>query len=166
ASAGVSVDHLIVVGTALPSPSSSVANSWSWNPTGSGGSPGARPVNRIVFAGGGGFTLHEPKLAVAGPYQPPASFWSESPSGSPFSATPMSVATRPSAGPPTAVIEPSYDRNSTTAPDASTSAMASGGPFWMPFDGYAMNTTPLSPQVAGIGVGSGSVSYGAPLEPL
>ena len=44
----------------------------------------------------------------------------------------MALLARPAAGPSVAVNVPSYDRNCTTAPPASTSASPSGAPFWMP----------------------------------
>jgi hypothetical protein len=53
-----------------------------------------------------------------------------------LSLTPMSVLVRPAAGPPAgspaAVSTPSYDRSCTSAPLASTRAIPSGAPFWMP----------------------------------
>ncbi len=47
----------------------------------------------------------------------------------------MSVDGIPFAGPPLAVKTPSYERNCRTAPLASTSAIPSGAPFWMPLTG-------------------------------
>ena len=82
-------------------------------------------------------SLHAPKVAAAGASQVPAGFrCSENPIGVvPVSSTPMSTDVKPMAGPSTAAKVPSYDRNSTTAPPASISAIPSGLPFWMPFTG-------------------------------
>src|SRR5262245_18542834 len=93
-----------------------------------------------VTTGAGGvasWSLHAPKVLGAGPLQVPfAARASEAPSGSvPASATPISTEVAPSAGPSVAANTPSYDRNSTTAPPASTSAMPSGAPFWIPLLG-------------------------------
>ena len=63
------------------------------------------------------------------------------------SFTPMSVDGTPFAAPPTAVNDPPYERNSTTAPAGSTSARPSGSPFWRPTKGRT--TTPRASQVAG-----------------
>ena len=75
--------------------------------------------------------------------------WSDSVAGSvPLCDTPISVLTSPLAAPPTAVKLPSYDRNCTTAPPASTSASPSGAPFWMP--GVAKLSVPLPSSWLGI----------------
>src|ERR687892_721273 len=135
---GVSDVHVIVVGTAVPRGSNSVAKSWSWNATGSGGSLGTRPPKMKVSTGGGGGpsspSLQAPNVAGAGPcHVPVLSRLSERPRGVfAASATPTSVDVRPTAGPLLAANVPSYDRNSTTAPAASTRARPSGPPFWIP----------------------------------
>ena len=94
----------------------------------------------LATTGGGGAvpsSLHAPNVLSIGPAQVPVLLrCSDLPSGSvPASATAMSVDVRPLAGPLVAANTPSYDRNSTTAPVASISAMPSGLPFWIPFEG-------------------------------
>ena len=65
-------------------------------PTGSGSGSGSPPL------------LRAPKLDAAGARQVPSIFWSDWPSGvDVVSATPMSVAACPFAGPPTPVMPPS-----------------------------------------------------------
>src|SRR5688572_24753589 len=129
ARSGVSDDHVKVVGMVVPSLVSE-AKSWIWNPIGTGGSPPSRPKMLTAFGGGTGRVLQAPRLDVAGPYQPSASFWSERPIGSPPSwRTPMSVDVMPAAGPFVAVSTPSYERNSTTTLPGFTSARPSCGPF-------------------------------------
>ena len=66
----------------------------------------------------------------------------------PGSSAPMSLDVVPAAGPSAAWKAPSYERNSTTLPVLSTSAMPSAAgavalpPFWMPFVGKVMTSTP------------------------
>src|SRR3990170_4462370 len=76
-------------------------------------------------------------------------------SSEPASATPMSVLVSPSAGPPTAAKVPSYDRNCTTALEASTRAMPSGAPYWIPL---------MKTVVAGLAKGTGAGASAAPAE--
>jgi hypothetical protein len=84
-----------------------------------------------------------PKLSVRGPVQLKSSYesplpvsWSDWSTGVVSgSETPMSVDCIPAAGPPVAVRTPSYDRNWRTVPPASTRAIPSGLPFWMPLAG-------------------------------
>src|ERR1043165_9116222 len=107
---GVSDDQVNVVGTVALLAVSSVANSWDWNPTGSGTSVVSRPLNVIRLGGGGAPAgLHWPNVLVDGP-DPwlNASGCSESPTGV-FDGSwgMMSVDPRPSAGPPSAVNVPS-----------------------------------------------------------
>ena len=73
ASPGVSLDHVKVVATTTPLGSRRVANSWSWNPTGSGGSLARRPLKLIVLGGGGGGSpLQAPKDSADAGYQLPS----------------------------------------------------------------------------------------------
>src|SRR5262245_34039932 len=113
--AGVSLDHVMTVATSSPLASVRLAKSWSSNPTGSGGSSnGCRPEKAKLGGGGGG--LHDPKVEVAGPYHPIASWrCNDLPIGVvPPSFTSMSVDVIPAAGPFVATNVPPYDRNSTT----------------------------------------------------
>jgi hypothetical protein len=111
-------------------------------------------VTLTTSTGGGGSpaSLQLPNVLATGPLQDPAaSRCSDWPSASvPASRTPMSVDVKPLAGPLVAAKVPSYERNSTTVLVASTSAIPSGSPFWIPFTGYVRTSTPRSPQVAGI----------------
>src|SRR5436853_74639 len=61
--------------------------------------------------------------------------WYCAPVGTVVGSAMMSTDGRPAAAPSVALKVPSYDRNSTTLPPASTSAMPSGEPFWMPLLG-------------------------------
>src|SRR5262249_40750354 len=107
---GVSDDQVNVVGTVALAAVSSVANSWDWNPTGSGTSVTSRPLKVIRLAGGGAPAgLHWPNVLVDGPDQwLNASRCSESPIGVfDGSWAVMSGDSKPSAGPPSAVNVPS-----------------------------------------------------------
>src|SRR5688572_7978197 len=107
-------------------------------------------VTLTTGAGGGPSALHAPTVGARGPvHTSPPLRWSDCPTGEPGSVTPMSTESIPLAGPPIAVIVPSYERNSTTWPPAFTSAMPSGLPFWIPSTGYVRTMTPRSPHVAG-----------------
>src|SRR6476620_7158891 len=105
----------------------------------------------VVGGGGGGPSpLHAPNVAAPDAQWLEPSRCSDDPIGAALaSVAPRSLETPPLAGPFVAVNEPSYDRNSTTCPPASTSARPSG-PFCSPFVGYDSTTTPRSPHVAGI----------------
>src|SRR5690349_21542920 len=131
ASAGVSDVQLKVVVTVAPDRSTSVANSWSSNPTGSGGSlMGRRPL-KVMSNCGGPSLLQRPNVRRAGPNHLPVTAFScsdEIDDELDGSSTLMSVDVIPAAGPPTAAKEPSYERNWTTAPSC-TSAKPSGLPF-------------------------------------
>ncbi len=139
ATAGVSLAQVNAVpATGCPLLSSPVALSTSVAPM-----PSVAPAGDTdtLTTGAGGplsaWSLQAPKELAAEVFQVPSGFRArDSPTGPlPFSSTPMSVAVSPIAGPSAAAIAPSYDRNSTTAPPASTSARASGEPFWMPLAG-------------------------------
>src|SRR5207249_3929633 len=80
--------------------------------------------------GGATVPLHAPKSCADGGCQTPCeSRWSELPAaGGGSSETPMSTESLPAAGPSRAVKVPSYERNSTTAPVLSTSAIPAGFP--------------------------------------
>ena len=157
ATAGVSDDQVMVVATVVL-PSRSVAKIWSWKPAGSAASDGRRPEKVSVRVTGVlPLPLQAPTLAAFGPLHAPVlsrcSDWPAAGDGS--SLTPMSVDVIPAAGPLVAANVPSYERNSTTAPLASTSASPSGSgvvvpPFWRPLLGYVLAITPRVPQVAGI----------------
>src|SRR3954469_8970841 len=106
AMSGVSDDQVNVVVTVALLAVRSVANSWAWNPTGSAGSLGARPLKLSEFGGGGApAALHAPNELVDGPDQwLNASRCSDWPTGVfDGSWAMMSVDTTPFAGPPTAV---------------------------------------------------------------
>ncbi len=115
--------------------SASRANSWSWNPTGSGGSDAVRPVKLMCSWLPVLSALQAPKLEVAACQTPDASRCSDVPTTELFCDAPISTDVSPAAGPEVAANTPSYDRNSTTAPELSMSAMPSGAPFWMPSGG-------------------------------
>src|SRR6476619_7962631 len=84
--------------------------------------------------------LHWPNVAGSGPDHVPVppSRCSEDPTDVVVfdSATPMSTDVSPAAGPSVADNVPPYERNSTTWPDALTSGIPSGFPFWIPLAGY------------------------------
>ena len=93
----------------------------------------------LATSGSGGSTpssLHAPKVPVPAVHEPAASRCSDMPIASvPFCDAPMSMEVRPVAAPFVAANTPSYEMNSTTVFALSTSAIASGEPFWMPFAG-------------------------------
>ena len=129
---GVSEVHVNVVGTTALSASCSVAKSWSSNPTGSAGSVCSRPLNVMSLGvGSGPSMLQRPNVAVDADAHVPSGLRCNDCFDvvCEDSETPISTDERPAAGPSAAVNTPSYERNSTTAPDASTSAIPSGAPF-------------------------------------
>src|SRR5687768_5432716 len=122
--AGVSDVHVTVVTIVPPDGFRTVAKIWSWNPTGSAGSLGVRPVNVMTLPPGvpPPDPLQAPNVDVAGASHAPAAVrCSDSPIGDDDSDAPISAAVFPAAGPSVAANVPSYDRNSTTSPLAFTS---------------------------------------------
>src|SRR5918995_1254210 len=77
----------------------------------------SRAVTLTTGAGGGTSALHAPNVCAIGPAHTSLPLrWRDCPTGAPGSVTPMSTESIPLAGPPTPVIVPSYERNSTTWP--------------------------------------------------
>jgi len=112
-----------------------------------------------------------PKEEAVGPAQekaarllPVPARCNDKPSAEDDWSTPMSADVKPTAGPLAAVMVPSYEMNSTTAPAASTSAMPSLGPFWMPE--CKKLSTPKPACWLGMTPSSCLVMYEVPLLPL
>ena len=151
ATSGALVVHVIVAPVTVLSASSNAAAVKVWVAPTSMVAVSGEITTRAMVAGGASSSLHAPKVLAFGPSQIPAPVrLSDCPTGSvPASRTPMLTDVIPVAGPLSAVIAPSYERNSTTAPLGLTSAIPSGSPFWMPLLGYASTTTPRAPQMVG-----------------
>src|SRR5687768_6228059 len=115
-------------------------------------------LTRAIGVVGAGTSLHAPNVLGVGALQTSAAFRcrdftaSAGDAGSvvvdPDSLEPMSVEVMPTAGPFAAVKVPSYERNSTTTPAASTRATPSGEPFWSPET--VATTTPRGEHFAGM----------------
>ena len=116
--------------------STAVPVSWSVAPMSTVATAGVT-VTAATVAGSTGLvvpSLHAPNVFAAGAFQVPSSLRCRlCPTGVVLiSETPMFVDVSPAAGPLLAVKGPSYDKSSTTALVASTSARPSLGPFWIP----------------------------------